>query len=293
VSESNAKTILITIDLEDWFQVENLRTHFPHSIWHSCQLRVEESTAKLLEKLAEHHIRATFFILGWTAERVPHLVKQIASSGHEIASHGYRHQLCTSLSERQLEEDLRKSKVLLEDLAGKRVSGYRAPSFSITARLVKLLKKLHFSYDSSFNSFCMHGRYGKLDGSWLPVGPVLLMNESGLYEIPISNVSLFHRTIPWGGGGYFRLYPLSLFNWGVKRILGKKGAFIFYCHPWEFDPGQPRVKGLRPDLGFRHYVNISRNLEKLSSFIRAFSFCSFLTCSEFIHGKSEMCPRNE
>ncbi len=274
--------ILITVDVEDWFQVENLRSHFPRSIWDSCELRLEGSMDKLLEIFSHHGVKATFFVLGWIARRLPHLVNEIVSQGHEIASHGYGHELCTNLSMDALRKDLYRSKTLLEDISGQQVYGYRAPSFTITQSLVRLLAEQAYHYDSSFNSFSLHGRYGKLDNGWTEEKPGLLKNNRGLYELPVSNFNFLGKVIPWGGGGYFRLFPLSLFNAGVKRILDRCGVFLFYCHPWEFDPEQPRVRGLRPDLGFRHYINIEKNLEKLSSFLTAFSCCSFLNCSSFI-----------
>ena len=149
---SSLSTILITVDLEDWFQVENLRSSFPHSTWESCEHRLEGPVSALLEVFDRHEVRCTFFVLGWLAERYPELIREIASNGHEIASHGYNHQLCTDLSAQELREDLQKSKILIEGITGKAVAGYRAPSFSITSELVKFLGDLGYNYDSSYNS---------------------------------------------------------------------------------------------------------------------------------------------
>lgn len=279
---SSSSTILITVDLEDWFQVENLRSHFPHSTWESCEHRLEGPVHALLALFESHATRCTFFVLGWLAERYPAIIREIHKRGHEIASHGYNHQLCTEISPVKLQDDLQKSRELLEDIIGEAVSGYRAPSFSITAELVNLLAETGYLYDSSYNSFSLNSRYGSLEGSWTENTTGTLQAENGLCEIPITNLSIAGRTIPWGGGGFFRLYPLSLFWRGVRHILARQKYYMFYCHPWEFDPGQPRVKGLRSDFRFRHYVGLSSNLKKLDSFFARFSGCIFQTCSEYL-----------
>ena len=162
------------------------------------------------------------------------------------------------------------------------MKGYRAPSFSINEHLIPALVKAGFSYDSSYNDFTIHSRYGALPGSWTQERPGFLINQNGFYEIPVRNLSLLGRKVPWGGGGYFRIIPGWLFNRGVERFLTENHTYLFYCHPWEFDPGQPKVKSLRFDYRFRHYVNISGNLSKLEGFLRHFSGCRFMTCSELI-----------
>ena len=274
--------ILITVDLEDWFQVENLRGHFPHSCWEACESRIHTSTRALLKLFDHHNIKCTFFVLGWLAERYPGLVQQVASHGHEIASHGYGHKLCTGLTKYELREDLQKSKGLLEEIIGQPVTGYRAPSFSVTSDLIDLLAETGHKYDSSYNSFSMNSRYGKLEGAWSKTSNNLFQAPGGPYEIPVSNLEIAGKIFPWGGGGYFRLYPLWLFCRGVQKILKQQQYYLFYCHPWEFDPGQPRANGLRPDYRFRHYVGIEDNLEKLDTFLARFSDCTFTTCSTFI-----------
>ncbi len=300
--------ILITVDVEDWFQVENLRPHFPRSAWDTCELRVEANTRKLLDLFEQHEVSATFFILGWLAERCPGLVKEIRTRGHEIASHGYNHELCSNMSMSDLREDLYRSKALLEDITGQPIHGYRAPSFSISDKILKLIEQCGYLYDSSYNSFGMHGRYGRIH---MPPGRsngIAVKLSEKFYELPISNLEFTIRNsqftihnsqliinnfiLPWGGGGYFRLLPVSLFKQGVKQILRKTGCYIFYCHPWEFDPDQPRVDGMRPDLRFRHYVNIRKNTAKLKSFMSAFSSCNFVSCSDFLRAsKRGLSPR--
>ncbi len=276
--------ILVTVDLEDWFQVENLRSCFPIDTWQNCELRLEEPTHKLLEIFDAYNVKATFFVLGWIAKRLPNLVKKIGGHGHEIASHGYGHRLCSDIDHKALRKDILESKKILEDVTSKSVLGYRAPSFSINKTLVSILKDTGFVYDSSYNDFSVHGRYGSLHGNWKEVRPGLLQDLEGFYELPISNLKFVGRTIPWGGGGYFRIIPSFLFNKGVKRILKRRGSYLFYCHPWEFDPGQPKVKGLNWNHRFRHYSGIGRNLKRLKNFLRNFqdNQFEFLTCSQFV-----------
>ena len=276
--------ILVTVDLEDWFQVENLRSRFPCNTWRNCRLRLEEPTHKLLDIFHTYNIRATFFVLGWIAKRLPNFVRKISSQGHEIASHGYGHRLCCDIDQPSLREDILKSKKILEDITSRPVMGYRAPSFSTNKTLVSILKDSGFVYDSSYNDFSVHGRYGSLHGSWKEVRPGLLQDNEGFYELPISNLKFFGRTIPWGGGGYFRIIPSLLFNKGVKRILKKQGSYLFYCHPWEFDPGQPKVKGLQWNHRFRHYTGISGNVKRLENFLKNFqdNQFEFLTCSQLV-----------
>lgn len=281
------KAILITVDFEDWFHVENLRHHFPHHTWEECPIRVETPTRRLLSLFEEYGVKATFFILGWLAQRIPNLVREIAERGHEIASHGLKHNLCYQLSESELFDDLQQSKDLLENIVKRQIHGYRAPSFSINKHLLKLLPIVGYSYDSSFNDFGAHSRYGSLPGKWTKVKPGLLRNDSDLYELPVRNLNLSGMTLPWAGGGYFRLLPFRLFKLGAKKILRESNSYLFYCHPWEFDPYQPKVKSLRIDYSFRHYININRNFQKLKTFLSTFSNIKFQTCSEFIASNSQ------
>ena len=270
--------ILITVDVEDWFQVENLRSRIRHQQWDSFELRVENNIRRLLALFAQHGVVATFFVLGWLAERCPAMVRRISAAGHEVASHGYGHGLCYELPSPALREDLHRSKALLEDITGQAIYGYRAPNFSLTSELATLLAELGYTYDSSYNSFSLHDRYGKLDATWQPATNGCFVATSGLIELPVSNIRLGPWTVPWGGGGYFRLWPGSLFRWGVSRILKRHGFYLFYVHPWEIDPGQPRVTGLRRFDRFRHYVNLERTELKLHRFFSAFRSANFLRC---------------
>ena len=304
--------LLFTIDVEDWFQVENFKQYIPFSSWSSHELRVEKNTHRLLDLLdsagfqylgtrnsklvTRNQIYATFFVLGWIAERLPHLVKEISSRGHEIASHGYYHRLCTECSPRDLKKDLTKSKGILEDMIGSPVYGYRAPSFSISDDILKIIEDCGYLYDSSYNSFAMHGRYGRISRfhngqkgiaykiSRTPNSKLTTHNSqlTTFYELPISNLRFAHQVFPWGGGGYFRLIPFSFFRLGVQAILKKDHAYLFYMHPWEIDENQPRVEHASVSYKFRHYINVNRTHAKLSKLINGFKQHRFITCNQYI-----------
>jgi polysaccharide deacetylase family protein (PEP-CTERM system associated) len=281
-NDASSKTILITVDLEDWFQVENLRPAHPHETWGSCELRVDANTQKLLDLFDRHHVQATFFVLGWPAERCPELIRNIEAHGHEIASHGYNHQLCSDLSQSDLRGDIQRSKALLENIIGKPVLGYRAPNFSITNELVDILSDLGFKYDSSYNSFGLNKRHGRADGLFNLSSNNHLVTKNGLMELPMSNLTLAGRIMPWSGGGYFRFWPSTLFHAGVSRILKHDGRYMFYCHPWEIDAGQPRANGIGALNRFRHYLNLDQTLNRLDRFFTAFVDCNFVSCSNYL-----------
>jgi len=301
-------SILLTIDVEDWFQVENFKQYIPFSSWSSYELRVEKNTHRLRDLLDSCNGRrktdnrrgekpqATFFVLGWIAERLPHLVREIRSRGHEVSSHGYQHNLCIECSFDDLKTDLIHSKNLLEDIIGDQVYGYRAPSFSISQDILKIIQDCGYLYDSSFNSFAMNGRYGHLDLSQNGTRGIALQisktqdlkskiqnpKSKIFYELPISNIKLGNSILPWGGGGYFRLIPFQVFRLGVQSILKKENAYLLYLHPWEIDPEQPKVKEVSKFFKFRHYINLNKTASKLSSFIEAFNQCHFATCHQYL-----------
>lgn len=278
------KSILLTFDVEDWFQVENFKQYIKFSTWNSFQLRVERNTHTLLNLLDAFTFKtkATFFILGWIAQKLPDLVREIDNRGHEVASHGYDHHLCSNLDSKTLTQDLEKSKKLLEDLTGHPIKGYRAPSFAVNNKILEAIKLSGYKYDSSYNSFSGHGRYGTIDLSDTAKNKSAYKFSNNFYEIPISNLSLFNKIFPLGGGGYFRLYPLALFKQGMKQVLKHNDAFIFYAHPWEFDPEQPRVHEASQWFKFRHYINLHKTEDKLNSLIKSFSYCRFTTCTEYL-----------
>ena len=260
------KTICLSFDVEDWFQVENLRTKFPPESWDRCELRVENNTRKILDLLDKYNVKAIFFVLGWIAERKPQLVKEIHSRGHEIASHGYGHIINYELSRDEIFEDIKKSKELLEGITGDKIVGYRAPNFSVTKDVIDALTALKFKYDSSYHPFSGNERYGQLG---VDEKGIFKLNES-LIEIPMSVWKNKFFELSIAGGGYFRLYPYSFFRTLTSSYLKKNDYMIMYFHPWEFDPEQPRVKDVKFSYSFRHYVGLETTLSKLDKFISQF-----------------------
>lgn len=354
------KTILLTIDVEDWFQVENFRPLISFATWDQHELRVERNVHQLLNlfdsieliahssKLPADQVqssklnaenqketryalsaksdelgqdsrpKATFFVLGWIAERLPHLVRVIQSRGHEIASHGYNHSLYSRQSHADLKRELVGSKKLLEDITGSRVFGFRAPNFSIDDDILKIIEDCGYLYDSSYNSFALHSRYGKISLNGHAKKGIALQISDNFFELPISNlcfknpmnhvypIKLFrekqseahltgglsamtlkqndrnHIVLPWGGGGYFRLIPYRFFRYGVQSILKRDGAYMFYIHPWELDPDQPGVDSASRLNKFKHYTNIRQTEKKLRKLINNLSYNQFVTCTEHL-----------
>jgi polysaccharide deacetylase family protein (PEP-CTERM system associated) len=260
----------LSIDVEDWFHTENLKGAITREAWERCELRVERNTMRMIEILDACDARATFFVLGWVAEKCPHLVRTIAAAGHEVASHGYGHELVYSLRPSEFRSDVVRSKCYLEDLTGKRVRGYRAPCFSITEWAIPILQDEGFEYDSSVVPTIVHDRYGRLNGVHAAKPIVVLRNS--FYEVCISCVRLGRRGIPWGGGGYFRLVPYRLWLQGVRMILHAGTPYVFYIHPWEIDPGQPEVAGLDAVSRFRQRVNLPRCEERFAALVEAFAW---------------------
>lgn len=266
----------MSVDVEDWFQVENLRPVIPRQSWSGRELRVERNVRTILDLLDRTETRATFFVLGWIAEASPGTIREIHRRGHEVACHGYGHEMVSELDPARLREDVTRARGILQDLTGTEVVGYRAPAFSITEWAIDVLRECGFRYDSShFPSFA-HDRYGKIA---LPPGVrsgVVPIRED-FYEIVVSCLEVGGRNLPWAGGGYFRLLPFPLFKAGVRRILERDGLYCFYAHPWEVDPEQPRIRGLRPDYRFRHYVNLHRTASRWERLARKFRFAPLVS----------------
>ncbi len=245
--------LAMSIDVEDWFQVENLKPAIPRETWDRRSLRVETNTRRMLAMLDEHDAQATFFVLGWVARRCPQLVREITAAGHELASHGYGHELVSRQTPDTFRADVIRAKGLLEDISGVEVRGYRAPSFSITDWAIPILQDTGHRYDSS----CFpapHPRYGRLSGV---TGPACELRP-GFVEVCVSSLRAGPLNLPMGGGGYFRLLPGCVFEQGVRRVLKQAGSYVFYLHPWEIDPDQPRVSGLGVLAKWRHYVNLGK-----------------------------------
>jgi polysaccharide deacetylase family protein (PEP-CTERM system associated) len=363
----NDRYILLTVDVEDWFMVENFKPWIPFSSWPSYDLRVERNTHRILDLLdsvepagqplvkspsaadltgkaeaggpqvdprgpesgvrsqdqesnVQHAIfsdsrpqayknkqsrvnhnlkcngprttdneqtkkvKATFFVLAWIAEHLPHLVREIYARGHEVASHGCNHKLSNQLSGEALKTELDDSKKILEDIVGAQIYGFRAPSFSIDNQTLKRIEDCGYFYDSSYNSFGMHGRYGEVEfGGKKKCGIGIKMSNS-FYELPISNLILMKRIIPLGGGAYFRITPHILFKLGVRYMLKRENAYLFYIHPWEMDSKQPRMNQIPRFYRFRHYRNLDKTLLRLDNLLKSFHSCRFSSCYHYLQG---------
>ena len=262
----------LTVDVEDYFQVSAFADNIEHRDWDEYPLRVENNTYKLLDLFDEHQVKATFFILGWVAERKRELVIEIARRGHEVACHGYSHQLVYNQTPEVFREETIRSKAILEDITQQAVLGYRAASYSITEKslwALDILVESGFVYDSSIFPV-RHDRYGMPD---TPEYPYRLETPSGysLIEFPLSTAKIFNYRLPVAGGGYFRLYPYWLSKAGLKQVNRQKKPFIFYLHPWEVDPEQPRISASWFSR-FRHYNNLDKCESRLRKLMSDFQF---------------------
>lgn len=258
----------LTIDVEDYFQVSAMAPYIDRADWDRCECRVEHNIDRILQLLSAKQTHATFFTLGWVAERYPEMVRRIVREGHELASHGYGHQRVTDLSEAQFYDDIHRAKDLLEDIGGQPVLGYRAPSFSIGASnlwALDTLQRAGYRYSSSIYPV-QHDHYG------MPDAPRFAHQiREGLLEVPPTTLRMFNRNLPSSGGGYFRLLPYSLSRWMLQQVNRRDAqSAIFYFHPWEIDPGQPRVAGIDLKTRFRHYVNIGRTEQRLARLLEDF-----------------------
>lgn len=262
---------LLSIDVEDWFQVDNLKQAITRDSWDGNVSRVERNVDVILDLLSKSNSSATFFILGWIAERFPQVIKKIHHQGHEIACHGYNHELVYSLSLENFRQDVIKTKSILEDIIGEGIWGYRAPNFSITDWAIEVLISLGFKYDSSLFLTVAHNRYGKLKDYKIPEDSVFELKD-GFYQVMLSNIDYAGIKLPWSGGFYFRFIPYRIFKSGIDKILKKKGIYIFYIHPWEFDPKQPRVKNINLQYKFRHYTNLKKTEPKFIRLLNDYKF---------------------
>jgi len=263
-----AITNALTIDVEDYFQVSAFAPYIRRDEWDSRECRVERNVDRILAMLSANDTKATFFTLGWVAERYPQLVRRIVDGGHELASHGYGHERASDLDPQAFLQDVTRAKQLLEDIAGTAVQGYRAPSFSIGTKNLwafDTLARAGYTYSSSIYPI-KHDHYG------MPDSPRFAYRvASGLLEVPVTTLRMMSRNLPSSGGGYFRLLPYSLSRWMLRRInqVDRESA-IFYFHPWEIDVDQPRVAGIDAKTRFRHYVNIPRMESRLQCLLADF-----------------------
>ena len=263
----------LTFDLEDYYHVTAFNQVIPTDQWDSMESRIERNCEKILSLLDEFKIKATFFVLGWIAERYPILIRTIYNEGHEISSHGFNHQIIQQLTRDSFQNDIRKSKIILEDIIGRSIKGYRAPTFSITSSslwALDVIREQGYLYDSSIFPI-KHDRYGIPDAQRFP--HVLNLNGAcTINEFPPSTLRILGFNLPISGGGYLRLLPGRLLSWGIKRIneVDKQPAVI-YLHPWEFDPQQPKIP-VKLATRFRHYINLSTTEKKMRHLLNNFNF---------------------
>ncbi len=270
--DSESRKLAMTIDVEDYFQVSAFEKQIDPSDWDAYECRVEANVQRILEMLAaQGDTKATFFILGWIAERYPALVKEIHALGHEVASHGYNHQRLTQMPRERFRDDIQRSKSLLEELTGEQVKGYRAPSFSLAASCLWAVDELleaGYQYSSSVNPV-PHDLYG-FDNA--PRTPFVWHN--GLQELPVATLSMMDRRWPCAGGGFFRLYPYALTRWALHQSARQltDAPIIFYLHPWELDPQQPRIEHISAKSRFRHYLNLKHTEARLGRLLQDFNW---------------------
>jgi len=262
----------MTIDVEDYFQVSAFARHISRDQWDQLPCRVERNIDRILQLLDEHRTHATFFTLGWVAERYPGMVRRIVDNGHELASHGYGHLRASEQSPAEFRDDITRAKRILEDIGGLAVKGYRAPSFSINHRNLWALDELGeagYRYSSSIYPI-RHDHYG------MPHAPRFAHHprgSDGVMELPATTLKLFGRNLPASGGGYFRLLPYPLSRWMLGRVNARdRQPAIFYFHPWEIDPEQPRQQGVSAKTRFRHYVNLSRMEGRIARLLKDFQW---------------------
>jgi polysaccharide deacetylase family protein (PEP-CTERM system associated) len=262
----------MTCDVEDYFQVSAFAPYIDRASWPSRECRVEANMDRILALFERTGVRATFFTLGWIAERYPQVVRRIVAGGHELASHGYGHLRASDQTRAEFANDIRSAKALLEDIGGQAVLGYRAPSFSIGRANLWALDELldaGYRYSSSIYPIA-HDHYGMPEAprfAFYPNGP------DGLLEVPITTVQMMGRNLPAGGGGYFRLLPYALSRWMMEKVnRDDRQPSLFYFHPWEIDTEQPRPDGLGAKARFRHYINIDRMEARIEALARDFAW---------------------
>ena len=260
----------LTIDVEDYFQVSAFAPYITRDEWATRECRIERNVERILHMLDEHETKATFFTLGWIAERYPQLIQRIVAGGHELASHGYGHERASDLTETAFFLDIDSAKKLLEDLSGQAVKGYRAPSFSIghgNLWAFDCLERAGYRYSSSIYPI-QHDHYG------MPDAPRFAHQiRAGLLEVPVTTARFFDRNWPSSGGGYFRLMPYAMSRWLLNHVnrIDQQSA-IFYFHPWEIDAEQPRIDGINAKTRFRHYVNLHRTEGRIRRLLADFQW---------------------
>lgn len=269
-AQPQARVNAMTVDVEDYFQVSAFEEHIAREDWDGLPCRVERNVERILTLFADKGITATFFTLGWVAQRYPGVVRRIVEAGHELASHGWSHVRATEQNRIELSADVVRTKAFLEDLSGGPILGYRAASYSIGERnlwALDVLEEAGYRYSSSIFPI-RHDLYG------MPRAPRFAFRpnpDSEFLEIPITTFALGKKNLPCGGGGWFRLFPYSISRWALRRVNDRDGqSCIFYFHPWEIDPDQPRPAGIGAKTRFRHYLNLHRMEQRLENLLDDF-----------------------
>jgi polysaccharide deacetylase family protein (PEP-CTERM system associated) len=260
----------LSVDVEDWFQVGAFENVIARGEWDSIKTRVEDNVYRVIDLFAAADVRATFFTLGWVAQRHPEMIRRIVASGHEIASHGYDHARVFTFDRKTFAEDIRKARSILEDCAGVAVTGYRAPSFSIDQRTPWAFAELAeqgYAYSSSVAPV-VHDHYGWPEAPRFAFRP---LPWSSLVELPVTTAMLGGRRVAAGGGGFFRVLPYAFSRWAIRQVNRQEGRpAVFYFHPWEVDPDQPRVPHAPMRSRLRHYTGLAKMADKLSDLVREF-----------------------
>ena len=259
----------MSVDVEDYFQVSAFERYVPRHDWPHRPTRVEANVDKILSLFDEHGVKGTFFTLGWIAERFPAMVRRIASEGHEVASHGWSHVRVTQQTPEEFREDVTRTKKMLEDVSGQGILGYRAASYSVgrdNLWALDVLRETGHKYSSSIFPI-KHDLYGMPEAPRFAYHP----GEGDFIEFPMTTVRIAQRNFPCAGGGWFRLVPYPGMRWAMRRVNGRDNQpVIFYFHPWEIDPDQPRVAGLDAKTSFRHYLNLKRTERRLKCLLNDF-----------------------
>jgi len=261
----------MTVDVEDYFQVSAFERYIDRTAWDAQECRVERNVDRILELFDQHQVKATFFTLGWIAERYPQMVKRIVGQGHELASHGWSHIRVTQQDRAVFREDVKRTKALLEDVSGQEILGYRAASYSIgegNLWALEILRETGHRYSSSIYPI-RHDLYGMPNAPRFAFRP----GDGDFLEFPVTTLRLGQKNLPCGGGGWFRLVPYAGMRWAMRRVNRvDQESVIFYFHPWEIDPGQPRQQGLDAKTRFRHYLNLDRMEARLARLLQDFEW---------------------
>jgi polysaccharide deacetylase family protein (PEP-CTERM system associated) len=261
----------MSVDVEDWFQVQAFAGVIPRKEWDSLESRVVSNTIRVLEYFSKAGVRGTFFTLGWVAERHPQLIRLIVTEGHELASHGFAHERVDVIGEMKFREDIRRAKTVLEDAGGTSVVGYRAPTFSVSARSTpwahRIMAEEGYTYSSSVFPIS-HDLYGSPDAPRIPYRPF----SDGVMEFPMTTLRVLGRNLPCSGGGWFRLLPYAVSRSCLRRVNAVERSGVFYFHPWEVDPQQPRVGHASRLSRFRHYTGLEAMAGRLEALLGDFSW---------------------